>query len=302
MKTLPAGLQTHLDSGATTLCWCWKLTRGDATVLGFTDHDRDVTFDGTTYGAATGFTASEIASSLGLAVDNLETQGALSAAAITEADLAAGAYDGATVEIWRVNWADTSQKVLMRKGTLGEVSRGEVAFTAEVRGLAQQLDQASGRTCQRTCDADVGDARCGVDLDAGSSPGGVAFKGAGTVTAVSDDRILTVSGLDAFDGGWFAYGKLTWSGGANDGLVGEVKAHAKGTSVTLTLWLRAARTVTAGDAFDITAGCDKTFATCKAKFDNIVHFRGFPHMPGNDKAFSYVVGDSGENDGGSFFN
>jgi len=27
MKTLPDGLQAHLDSGATTLCWCWQLTR-----------------------------------------------------------------------------------------------------------------------------------------------------------------------------------------------------------------------------------------------------------------------------------
>jgi hypothetical protein len=36
--------------------------------------------------------------------------------------------------------------------------------------------------------------------------------------------------------------------------------------------------------------------------DNIANFRGFPHMPGNDRAFAYVVGESGENDAGSFFN
>jgi uncharacterized phage protein (TIGR02218 family) len=71
--------------------------------------------------------------------------------------------------------------------------------------------------------------------------------------------------------------------------------------VTLTLWQRAPSAVEAGDGFTVTAGCDKTLATCKAKFDNVANFRGFPHMPGNDRAFAYVVGESGENDGGSFF-
>ena len=99
MKTFPAGLQAHLDTGATTLAWCWKVERGDRTILGFTDHDRDILFDGVTFAAATGFTASEVVSSLGLSVDNLDVEGALAAAAITEADLGAGLYDGAMVEL-----------------------------------------------------------------------------------------------------------------------------------------------------------------------------------------------------------
>ena len=37
-----------------------------------------------------------------------------------------------------------------------------------------------------------------------------------------------------------------------------------------------------GDAFFATAGCDKQFATCSAKFGNGVNFRGFPHMPGEE--------------------
>ena len=297
MKSLPAGMQAHLDGGVTTLAWCWKVTRSDETVMGFTDHDRDLAFDGVNFVAASGFTASEVASSLGLAVDSLEVEGALAAAAITEEDLAAGAYDGATVELWRVNWADVSQRVLMRKGSLGEVARGELAFTAELRGLAHALHQSLGRTYQRLCDADLGDARCGVDLE---DP---AFKGTGTVDTVSDDRVLTVSGLSAFDANWFRFGRLAWTSGANAGRIAEVKGHGKSsTPATLTLWQRAPTPVEAGDTFTVTAGCDKTLDTCKAKFDNIANFRGFPHMPGNDRAFAYVVGESGENDGGSFFN
>jgi uncharacterized phage protein (TIGR02218 family) len=296
VKTFPPGLQNHLDTGATTLAWCWKVERRDGTVLGFTDHDLDLSFDGVSFAAATGFTASEVVSSLGLAVDNLEVEGALVAAAITEADLAAGLYDGATVELWRVNWTDATQRVLMRKGALGEVSRGELAFTAELRGLAHALQQATGRTYQRLCDADLGDNRCGINVDA---PG---FKGTGSVDAVSDDRILAVSGLSGFADNWFRFGKLAWTSGANAGRIAEVKGHARAATVTLTLWQRAPSPVEPGDGFTVMAGCDKTLATCRARFDNIANFRGFPHMPGNDRAFAYVVGDSGENDGGSFFN
>lgn len=50
MKTLDPALQDHLDGGATTLAWCWKVTRRDGMVLGFTEHDRALNFDGTTIG------------------------------------------------------------------------------------------------------------------------------------------------------------------------------------------------------------------------------------------------------------
>ncbi len=66
MKSLPPALQAHLDTGATTLGWCWRLTRRDGTMLGFTDHDRDLAFDATTFAAATGFTATEIKDAVGL--------------------------------------------------------------------------------------------------------------------------------------------------------------------------------------------------------------------------------------------
>jgi uncharacterized phage protein (TIGR02218 family) len=93
----------------------------------------------------------------------------------------------------------------MRKGSLGEVARGELAFSAELRGLAHELQQAQGRTYQRLCDADLGDAACGVDIEA------AAFKGSWQCRAVADDRVLTVSGLSDFDDGWFRGGRLTWT-------------------------------------------------------------------------------------------
>lgn len=298
MKALPAGLQAHLDTGATTLCWCWKLTRRDAVVMGFTDHDENVSFGGVTYYAATGFTASEVQSTLGLAVDNLTVIGALSAASLSEDDLAAGIYDDADIEIWRVNWSDVAQRVLMRKGSLGEVARGKTAFEAEVRGLAHNLNQPVGRAFLRNCDADLGDARCGINLNLAQ------YKGTGAVVDIlTDARVFTASGLGSFASAWFTGGKVTWTSGANAGRAMEVKVHGKSSGiVTVELWQAMSEEVAASDAFTITAGCDKQFSTCKAKFNNAANFRGFPWMPGNDAVVAYPNRGEGNLDGGSLFN
>ena len=277
MKTLVPALQTHLDTGATTLAWCWRVTRRDGVRLGFTDHDRDVAFDGTAFEAASGFTASEIKDSLGLAVDNLDVQSALSSDTISEDDLAQGLYDDADVEIWRVNWVDPGQRVLMRKGSLGEVRRSGAAFTAEVRGLAHYLNQPKGRLYQYGCDADLGDSRCGVDL---ANP---LLRSAGIVMTATSARAFAASGLSAFADDWFTRGLVTFTSGPNLGRAMEVRTHAlAGASASLTLWQALAHSPVAGDTFTITAGCDKQYATCRDRFSNASRFRGFPHMPGND--------------------
>lgn len=277
MKDLPAALAAHLASGATTLCWCWKLTRRDGVTFGFTDHDRALTFDGVTFEATAGFTASEIKEQVGLSVDNLEVTGALRSDRLSENDLAAGFYDDARVEILRVNWQSVEQRVLMRAGSLGEVRRAGTAFAAEVRGLAHYLQQPKGRLYQYGCDADVGDQRCGVDLTA------AAFRGTGVVSAVSSDRRFTASGLAAFADGWFTRGLVTFTSGAANGQRVEVKGHvAGGTTVTIELWAPARAPLVTGQTFVVTAGCDKMLTTCRDKFANAINFRGFPHMPGND--------------------
>ena len=285
MKTLPEGMQTHLDSGTTTLCWCWRLTRRDGTMFGFTDHDCDVMFDGTTFEAAAGFTASEMKDSVGLNVDNLDVESAISSDRLDEDDLAAGLYDDARVEIFRVNWSSPDQCVLMRAGSLGEVSRSGSAFRAEVRGLAHYLQQPTGRLFQFTCDADLGDARCGVNLE------GSAYRGVGEISAVLSPRAFEVSGLEDHADGWCTRGLLRFTSGANAGQSVEIRSHAvRDGIVTIELWQEPARAISAGDAVSVTAGCDKLLETCRTKFGNAVNFRGFPHMPGNDFVTSYVRG------------
>ncbi len=288
MKTLPTGMQVHLNTGTTTLAWCWRLTRNDGQVFGFTDHDLPLTFDGTTFEPESGFTASEIRTGLDLSVDAQDAEGVLTSATITETDILDGRWDNALVEIWRVNWQDTSQRVLMRRGAIGQVRRGRVQFVAEMRSLAHVLNQTVGRTFQASCDAALGDVRCGVDL---TDP---AWKGSGAVVTVDGDRAFTVSGLSAYADGWFALGTLTWTGGANAGRDAEVMMHEVGsTDVTVTLLEAPVLAIAAGDTFNITAGCDKTFETCTTKFANAVNFRGFPGIPGQDTVVRYATRDGG---------
>ncbi len=277
MRQIPGGLQAHLDSGATTLCWCWRLTRRDGLRQGFTDHDCDLVFDGTTFEAAAGFSGSEMVEQLGLATDNMQVEGALSSARLADEDLEGGLYDDAVIDIFRVNWADPSMRVLMRTGTLGEVTRSGGAFSAEVRGLAHYLQQPRGRLFQYTCDADVGDVRCKVNLNA------AAYRGTGIITSVESERMFTASGLESFQNGWFTRGLATFTSGAAEGQAMEVREHARRSGiVTIELWQPVRQPLSAGQTFVVTAGCDKHLTTCRTKFSNVINFRGFPHMPGND--------------------
>ncbi len=289
MRALDPDLQTHLNSGATTLATCWRIIRRDGATLGFTDHDRALSFDGTDFLPDSGATGSALSSSADLAVDNADIEGALSASALSAEDLAAGRYDGAEVEIFRVNWAAPDQRVLLKKGVIGDVTREGAAFRAELRGLTHHLDQPRGRLYQRLCDVNVGSAKCGVDLE---DP---ALKTTGEVTALRDAQSFIASGFTSFDDGWFAHGLLTWTAGANAGLSAHIKAQTSTGAVAL--WLPAGASITVGDEFTATAGCDKRFETCREKFANAVNFRGFHLMPGNDFAISYPL--KGEkNDGG----
>ncbi len=291
MRTLPIGLSAHLAGGATTLCHCWKLMPLTGPALGFTDHDRDLIFDGVTFEAQAGFEASEIESSLGFSVDNLEASGALDSAQLDAERLRAGDFDHAAIEIWRVNWQDVSQRVLMRKGHLGEVTHGGAGFTAEVRGLSHLLNQTKGRVFQFGCDAALGDARCTVNLET------AAFRGVGSIAASEHNRRFITSGLGSFANGWFSLGTLTWNTGANAGRLEEVKLHGAGGIIEL--WQAASFAVEPGDTFIIRAGCDKQFGTCRTKFLNGENFRGFPHLPGTDFITTFASRDGQANDGAS---
>ncbi len=439
-----------------TLCSMWLVKRVDGTVLAFTDHDRDIDFSlegfligagisltpwivgtGTqTYRAASGYTATDIATSAALNVDNMEVHGVLVSPSILEVDLNAGLWDFASICVFMVNWADfeidnpitsitrsgavatvttpvahglvngaaiavsgalqaaydigpsiliTVTKptkftfpvvgtpatpatgtityrtqfgaIIERIGNLGEVTIERGAFKAELRGLMQAYTRSIGEITSASCRADLGDARCTVDLApltvtstiTGTNPDGVTLydsaraepgpTGAVNIINVSNANpgVVTLAapvpfpvgspvtlsaingmpllnqdtivrnpsgvhfdlGIDTSDTavygiyvdngvctplggstGYFDYGLITFTSGLNSGLSMEVKSYVPGQ---ITLQLPFPYAVVPGDAYTMHAGCDKSLATCRDRFNNIVNMRAEPYLPGIDR-------------------
>ena len=226
MKTIPSGLATLLAAEVSTFATCWKATRQDGTVFGFTSFSQDLIVSGVTYKASTGYTPSQLQWSAVLDVDNLEVISMLNSASITDADIYAGLWDYCAIEVFYVNWVDTTQGTIkLIKGHLGVVNSGKTQFHAELRGMMQALQQTVGRIYTAACNADFADSRC-------AAPGGgvaslAAFTVTGAVTSVTSNGVFidtsrteadivthaTVSLPVASPGivGWTAHGLVTGS-------------------------------------------------------------------------------------------
>lgn len=279
MKTISTALQTHLAGECTTLATCWKLTRKDTTVMGFTEHDRDITYGGILYKATSGFTPSSISTNANMAVDTQDIEGMLSSDSISEQDIFAGLYDSAQIEIFMVNYTDLTQgDIKLKKGWLGEVSLKNHQFIAEVRGLTQKLTQTIGELYSPSCRASLGDGRCQVNLS--------SHQFTTTVTTVTSKQRMVCASLTQASAD-FTGGTVLFTSGDNAGLGMEIKEHAylSGSGADITLALPMPYNIAASDNLTVTRGCDKTLSTCKSKFNNIVNFRGEPHVPGLDKMF-----------------
>ncbi|WP_204114641.1 DUF2163 domain-containing protein [Shimia biformata] len=286
-------LQAHLQGGLTTLARAWAVTRGDGVTFGFTDHDRALSFDGITFSADSGLTAGALDQATGLSVDNTEALGILNHAAVTEADIEAGRYDGAEVVAWLVNWAAPDQRMVLFRGTIGEITRSGGAFRAELRGLSEALNRPMGRIYQKPCTAVLGDKTCKVDV---GQPGYCLNI---EVEDVENEQVFRWSSLAGFDPGWFQRGRLEVLSGAGKGLTGPIKGDRfEDGARVVDLWhpLRAA--IQTGDTVKLMAGCDKRFETCRLKFLNHLNYQGFPDIPGEDWMMSYPRKD-GQNSGGS---
>lgn len=288
-----AGLLAHLAEGVTTVCRCWSVTRGDGVVMGFTDHDRDLSFDGVTFRAASGMTARAFQQVTGLAVDNSEAVGALTSAAIDEADIAAGRFDGAEVRCWQVNWAAPDQRIVLFRGHFGEVTRAAGSFRVELRGLSDALNQPQGRVYQAGCSAVPGDARCGFDLSQ------AGYTAEGVLAGTDDLGGLLILGAADQATGWFERGSLTALDGPAAGLTVMVRLDDPAPGGRrFELWEPLAVMPAPGDRLRLVAGCDRAAATCRTKFANFANFRGFPHVPGEDWLTAYPA-PGRTHDGGS---
>lgn len=271
MKVLPSALATHIATRSTSLATALKIVREDATIYGFTTHDRDASISGVTYSANPGLDASDIIIAANAAVGNLELTTLHDGSIFTTADVMGGRWRNAAFSIFRYNWASISDGIdTLLVGTLGEIELRQNMLAIELRDLRQYLQQQVGDASSKTCRARLGDARCRKDL--------TAFTYTGTITGVTSRQVFTdTSRGEASD--WFGEGELTFTSGANTGLSSKIKSFDAGGIFTLALPLPSS--VSVGHTYTAIAGCRKRLVEdCGDKFLNIVNFVGEPHRQG----------------------
>ena len=188
MRSVSAALATHLAGEVVTLATLWKIVRTDGQVFGFTDHDQDITISGQTYLSSGGHTSSAISWSSDLSNSNQEVTAVFDNAAITASDVNAGLWDFAAVTLYLVNYADLTMGTLpLTTGVLGQVTLKRGQYVAELRGLAQLLDQEIGSLYSATCRAEFGDSKCKVNL--------APYTFTATVTSVTNKRVFGATSL-----------------------------------------------------------------------------------------------------------
>ena len=299
---IPPALLAKYSTGAPTLSLAWILKRKDGFVLGLTSHVADVTIPslfvapGTNVvcSAASGFLATDIAMTDTLSQNNLDVQGVLDSASITESAIRAGLWANADLEIVEFDYNDYATTGLNPKfcGTIGNISSDGLRAYCEQRGLTQPLEANLEGVVSYECDAKLGDARCGVDL--------TPFLRTSTITTNTNDRVFTDSARLEADG-WWMKGTMKMLSGPSSGLVQEIKrSTATGLLEVVEPFFFG---VNVGDQYRVSPGCNKLFlmpdgtytGDCIVKFFNGRRFRGKPRVPGQAKINQYGGQDAPAN-------
>lgn len=251
----------------------WRVYRRDGVALGFTTHDRDLWFGGLLHRAAPGMLPSAIRQTIGFEDDGAEVEGALSHDSISAADLAAGRFDGARVDAGVVDWV-TREAASLYSGSIASVSREGRGFAAQLRSAKADLEVDPVPRSSPTCRARFCGPGCALDPQ--------TFTHRATVVAVDPGSNSLV--VDRSDWSTFAHGELRWLDGPQTGLTMTViAASAQGLVLDRPLDPGSL----AGMRVRLREGCDRTVATCAARFGNAANFQGEPFLPGNDALARY---------------
>jgi len=256
-------------------------------VMGFTDNVIDLTRDGLLYNAKTAFSPTAYNVTDKLQVPTVEMESIMLPSpenyGLSEDDITGGMLDFAEVRVQIVNYEDLSLGGLwLARGYVGQITVKNDQYVAELRGLSQIAAQNILEVYSAGCRFDLGSRRCQKDVSI--SP----FFVTGSITSITTDRIEFVDTSRTEADGYFNYGKITFRTGNNAGIGMEVRGYLL-TGTAIELWQPMPFTFTVGDTYELVAGCDKTLETCRDKFDNLINFGGFPHLPGEDELAKVLV-------------
>lgn len=266
----------------------WRIKRRDGVFFRYTSLDVNYTWGDEVFKTCGGMmpSASEDGATVG-AVSNQELRGIFKDDGITEAELYAGLFNDAFVEVWIKSWDAESVEVPHRiaAGWTGNLQHEEGTFNMELIGPGARLDQQAivqpfGPGCRWVFGSD----ECGVDREALKLSGVItaAFTRGTFIGDVGGGSSGASSGASSGGLQW-ENGLVRWLDGRNAGLECEVKtADFNFDQVDVELWELAGFPPEVGDTFELLPGCDLSFPTCKNVYNNGVNFGGFKDVPGED--------------------
>lgn len=262
-----------VDGELTTIALCWRLERSDGAGLALTSHDAAVLSEDVLHQQTPGTVPGSISRRLGIEPHSSEVAGTLSSDALDATDLSLGRWDGASVSLSAVDWAEPSEMpITLLGGEIGGVSVDGDSFSADLAGAAAKLLDPVCPATSAECRAELGDKKCRVDL-AGRS---IVVR----VVSVGEAQLTVDRQLDSR----FLLGRMRYLSGPNCG-VSTVILAVDGATLSMRDLPRAE--VKPGCRIELREGCDKRLSTCAERFGNAVNFRGEPHLPGNDLLTRY---------------
>ncbi len=256
---------------------CYTFTLRSGLILAVTNADVPIALNGTLF-AADSLLVDGLAFKCATGLD-VDQQRVTIAARATDTvggvpflvALQRGLFDGCALQRERVflqAWGSPPiGSVVLFKGrvtSIDEVGRTSAQVTVASDLVLLDVDMPRN-LYQPTCNHTLYDSGCGLIKN--------AFGTAGMAAAGSTATAILWPGAAALH----VQGTMTFTAGANAGSSATVKSAVPGSSLTLAYPLAALPA--GGDAFTVYQGCDHTSATCRAKFDNLARFRGFPFVP-----------------------
>ena len=164
---------------------------------------------------------------------------------------------------------DPLEKSVIFIGQIKTVSFKGVSAEAECVGFEHFLKMQVPRwRYQITCNHQVFDAECALT-------GAITVPVTAAVTLDATKTILTSAAFGAYAAGYFTGGRGVFVGERR-----TIVAHS-GNTITLNFKMIGLED---NDSIDVYPGCDGRIDTCRDKFDNIIHFLGFPFIPSENPA------------------
>lgn len=282
---------THLASGETTRALFLKLTPSSIwsslPTLGFTSHTENVTLaahGGLVFVSSEGLNPSNTEIE-GSKPANFELSSVFESANLTEADLLAGKWNNASIELFEMNYVTPAMgELVLLSGFLTNITNRQDTFTAEIEGFSAKMQSNYGVLTSRLCRVvEFGDAQCGRSL--AGTIGGLTIVKTLTVFSVPSRSEIWLTRLEAVPDDFYDNGKIECLTGLNDGISREIRTvtGVGGSYVKVFLRRPFPLTVAVNDTFSLTAGCNRTLEKC-IYWGNSLNRRAEDYLPGVEKA------------------